>query len=120
LAGTVSVAVQVAPRLAPPTRNTAGAASDIVAGAVVIVPDVHVRDTGTVEVLFGTKSLLTVIVDGALHPAKVIDAGLVNDAADVANARPFQLPSVMVTLEPARMVPLKVALVSVAASAVLQ
>jgi hypothetical protein len=114
------VAVQVAPARAPPTRNTAAAASEKFAGAVVTVPEVQLKAIGTDAGSFGTKSLLTVIVAGALHPAKVIGTGSVNVTLVVAMARPVQFVLVMVTAAPERRVPLKVESVSVAAAEVFQ
>ncbi|MDP2320662.1 MAG: hypothetical protein Q8O42_15140 [Acidobacteriota bacterium] len=92
----------------------------MVVGAVVIVPDVHVRDTGTVAVLFGTKSFLTVIVAGALHPAKDM-VSLVIVRFLVAKSRPPEVPTpVAVRSRPERRVPRKAPRVTVASWEVLQ
>lgn len=85
---TVSVAVQVAPALAPVTWNTAGAPTAAFSGVLVTVPEVQLSATGTVAAEVGMKFLFTVIEAGAVHPAKVMGAASVTVTSVVAKARP--------------------------------
>ena len=71
-------------------------------------------------ILTGLNAFATVGGVGGLHPAKVNDAGPVTVASAVAKARPSQLPLVMLTAAPERMVPLNVASVIVAPAEVFQ
>ncbi len=96
--------------------NTAGVDSDTFIGEVVTVPEVQLKDTGTVALLSGLKFLLTVIVAGARQGSgTAIVVFAVVTVEPNARARPIRVevsPKVMLRPSPVprKMVPRKLLL----------